>query len=874
MMKYDAAGLGRQMLGSWAMGGSAIAALLFWGSGSIGGAAIGGSAIAQTVTADGTVGTTVTGSGPFTITGGTIQGGNLFHSFMEFSPSTATTEFSVGGSIERIFSRVTGSNASNIDGILRVTGGINPDFFLINPNGIVFGPNAQLDMSGSFIGSTASSVVFPNNIEFAANDSTVAPLLTINRPIGLTLNANAPTIVADRSQLTLTPQNTLALLGGGVTLTNTEENRSGASLAVPQGRVELGGVLEDGTVQLTEVSDGWTFDYRNINSFGDILFDSVANITLNGDGGGNAVLQGRNITMEGHSYVLSVQFGAQDAGTLMLNATNTLNIEGFAGFSGVTVGASQGGEIIINAPTLAFSSGGSIVSSQSGTGKGYDITVNTTTLELLDRSNIRIDNWSSGQSGNLSITTDTINLQDGGRIVNSIHRSGDGGDITIRARTSIMADSSTNPFSISGIHAQANFQATGQMGTIDVETDSLSLSNGAQIFAGTFGAGHGGNIRIQANRATLSGVEPIEGIPASIGVTAAQSRNTTAVPSGRSGNITLDIGELELKNGGRITASTRGTSNAGTVLINSNSVRVAGKNSFGTTGRILSDSSNAGNAGLVMINTDTLTVEDEGTISVSGTGTGNSGNIEVNARTIYLNNNGNIEAESSTGAQGNILLNASDILLLRNQGLISTSATGNATGGNITINAPVIAGYENSDITANAVQGAGGKIDITTQGIFGLAFRDHLTWGNDITASSQFGVNGTITVNEFSLDPSSGLVALVAALSDASDQMDVTCSTTGNSEFIATGRGGISPAPEAQNGGMVGPWQDIRDLNMFLGTTVATPPTIAASIPTLQEATGFQRLSNGQIALVAEPGIGQNQSYHATCATGGTDAAS
>jgi large exoprotein involved in heme utilization and adhesion len=64
---------------------------------------------------------------------------------------------------------------------------------------------------------------------------------------------------------------------------------------------------------------------------------------------------------------------------------------------------------------------------------------------------------------------------------------------------------------------------------------------------------------------------------------------------------------------------------------------------------------------------------------------------------------------------------------------------------------------ENSDISANAVFGQGGNIQITTQGIFGLKLRDQLTCDSDITASSQFGVTGTVQVNTIGVDPSSGL---------------------------------------------------------------------------------------------------------------------
>ncbi|MGB0563443.1 MAG: filamentous hemagglutinin N-terminal domain-containing protein, partial [Spirulinaceae cyanobacterium] len=248
-------------------------------------------AIAQTVNADGTVGTTVTGTNPFTITGGTIQGTNLFHSFSDFSPGTAATTFdltagSYGGTangITAIINRVTGSTVSNIDGILEVLGGADPDFFLINPNGIIFGPNAELRLDGSFIGSTASSITFTDKVEFAADDTTVAPLLTVNRPLGLQMGSNPSTIEVndlghdlvrttffnptDRTQLMTSPLQvatgeTLALIGGDVTL-------NGGVLMAEAGHGELG-AAHNSTVELAPSTTGWRFDYGAVQTFGEV----------------------------------------------------------------------------------------------------------------------------------------------------------------------------------------------------------------------------------------------------------------------------------------------------------------------------------------------------------------------------------------------------------------------------------------------------------------------------------------------------------------------------------------------------------------------------------------------------------------------------
>ena len=110
---------------------------------------IGDRVIAQVVP-DNTVGTQVTQSGTaFQINNGIRSGNNLFHSFSQFSvPTNGSAIFNNVTDVQNIFSRVTGSQLSNIDGILKTQGGL----FLMNPNGIVFGPNARLELGGSFLG--------------------------------------------------------------------------------------------------------------------------------------------------------------------------------------------------------------------------------------------------------------------------------------------------------------------------------------------------------------------------------------------------------------------------------------------------------------------------------------------------------------------------------------------------------------------------------------------------------------------------------------------------------------------------------------------------------------------------------------------------
>jgi len=120
---------------------------------------------------------------------GTIRGANLFHSFREFNVSEGRgAYFSNPAGVENILSRVTGSDPSDVLGMLGVLG--NANLFLLNPNGIVFGPNASLDVGGSFVATTASAIGLGDTGIFSASEPVTSNLLSIS-PSALFFNALA-----------------------------------------------------------------------------------------------------------------------------------------------------------------------------------------------------------------------------------------------------------------------------------------------------------------------------------------------------------------------------------------------------------------------------------------------------------------------------------------------------------------------------------------------------------------------------------------------------------------------------------------------------------------------------------------------------------
>ena len=806
-----------------------------------------------------------------TITGGTKAGSNLFHSFAQFSiPTSVTAYFNNTLDIQNIISRVTGSSISNIYGLIKANG---TNLFLINPNGIVFGPNSSLNIGGSFVASTASSLRFADGTQFSATAPQTTLLLTISVPTGLQFGTNAGSIlnqstaiVTDTSGgestvgLQVQRGKTLALIGGDVRL-------EGGYLTAEEGRIELGSVVGTGQVSLKPMEKGWALGYEGVQNFKDIQLSQGAMVNASGESGGDIQVHGRHLILNGGSQIFSETLGAVPGENLEVTASDSIELSGTSpddvtinsGLFTITQGSGKAGDITIKTGNLIIQNqaGVSTEATSKATGGAGNLSVFATGSVKLTDAFLLTQTSSGGNGGDLTLETGQMILQNGGRISSTSFAQGNSGNIRVNA---------SNAINIFGV--------------------SPTAGSSSGLFARTFGEGQGGNITINTRDFRVADGGLIDAL-------------TTA--KGNGGNVTVTAKTFEALNGGQVLTSTRSSGNAGNITLDAtNSINLSGSDltfvariaSFsegvdneGPTSGLFANTEqgSTGNGGNLTLKTRQLNTINGASLTVSSQGTGgDAGDLQVKAGSIRLDN-GQLTATSASGKGGNITLQAQDLLLMRHNSQISTTAglaDAGGNGGNITINSPFIVAVpsENSDIKADAFLGQGGKLTINSQRIFGLAvlnLKDLQTLlgtndptkldpinlpSNDITAISQTNpsLSGQVTINTLDINPTLGLVNLPVKPVNVSGLIAQGCPTDvgpRGSKFVVTGHGGLPPTPREA----LSSEQPLADLGTPVQGQENRASAFTSSNPTnsepeqIVEATGWVTNAKGKVVLVANP---------------------
>ncbi|BAY99501.1 filamentous hemagglutinin family outer membrane protein [Tolypothrix tenuis PCC 7101] len=723
------------------------------------------------------INTIVTTNGAtFNIDGGTRVGNNLFHSFEQFSLLTGqTSSFNNSTDIQNIISRVTGSYISDIDGLIRTQGTAN--LFLINPNGIVFGANASLNIGGSFLASTANSIKFTDGSEFSATSPQAHPLLTVSLPLGLqygptktgmitvngpgnntSLNPDNFAVITDNRPvgLQVQSQKTLALVGGNVAI-------AGGNLTAKEGRIELGSVGTNSFVKLNPITSGWELSYEDVNSFQDISLSQAASLEVSGNSGGTIKLQGRNIQVKDASAMLANTLGNGSGGTLNIKGDSvavsgsSLSSISFITYlsTDVAPGATgNGGNLFIDAKSLLVAGGAQISSGTFGSGNAGTLTVKAQEVKLTGGSRVAgssglftpVAPEATGNGGNLVIETDNLLIDSGAQAFANTFGFGNAGNIQLNA-TNIQLIGASRSRVPSGIFANAESGTQGTGGNITINTQNLYVADGARMAVSTFNSKNGGILTVKAKDIKLVGGA------ASVG-SSGLFANVESGARGNGGQLLVDTDSLQMAGGAQIAALTFGSGNAGTVQVKANQMQLSGSSPGGLPTGLLAnvESGATGKGGNLFIDTQSLQLINGAQIGTGTFSSGNAGDLTIQANDVELIGSSSkapsliftTVTSNATGNGGNLTLDTGTLRLI-DGGQIASSTAGSGNAGNLTVKATDIeaVGFSKqgrSGLFASAIQGNGdgGNLAIATDN---LTLKD----GGIISASNFHSINSSIS---------------------------------------------------------------------------------------------------------------------------------
>jgi filamentous hemagglutinin family protein len=765
------------------------------------------------------------------IDGGAARGANLFHSFSQFNILDGQrVYFANPTGIENILTRVTGSNISHILGTLGVDGPAS--LFLLNPNGIIFGPNARLDIAGSFLASTAESVVFSNGFEFTAKNPQAPPLLTVSVPLGLQYRTRQPGAIANAGNLAVQPGQNITLVGGTVATTG--------QLRAPGGQISVAAVPGESLVQLAQggqlLSVAPTTNPQATTAAAPTLTQLLNTVS---DDTGLTVTPEAQVELKGSGTRLSAEVGTvivsgtldasnpavgQMGGTVQvlgsrvgLFDTARINVSGDAGGGTALIGGNYQGQgrlpkaiatyiapdVTINADALGVGNGGQIVawandstrvygtlSAQGGTVAGNGGVIETSSQNFLDVSGIKVNTTAPlGVSGTWLIDPRNIIIQNSAT-TNGTFSGGNPNVFTPGGDDAVISTQDIQNQLNGGTNVTITTGSTGtQEGNITV-ADTITKTTGGVT---TLRLEAANNITFNSGAIISSTNDPLN-VVLSADSDRSGAGDVVVFGTGvddvneiqaNGGNINITANSLLLDNQANFHSDAFGSRNGGQINVKARTVLLRNGSGMG------SNTSSEGKAGGVTLTADTLSFENYSGLSSETTGSGNAGQITLNVGSLSLNTGGFGTNTTGSGNAGQININA-DTVALENTAGIGTASGGSGNAGQINVKAGSVS-LKNSAFSSDTYgDGNAGQINVEADSI---SLTDNSVFVSSTSGDSK-GNGGQVTLkaNSVAFTEGAGINTSVQG-SGKAGRVSITANTV---EF---GNGGISTETQASGEG-------------------------------------------------------------------------